>query len=381
MLSAAIHQEATYPPWIQELPEDFYRRPQKLQAPFDPAMSVTVLVDLAIRTGLSTWLAGISFPAGYPGAALGRTLRGEHTSHPGTDTQVFHQPRPLPSFDVTQVQRPKGVEGGKFEKIQWQSVYQAADHPSYDNNDAAVAWHWRHGDQPRPTIVLVHGFLAPWWEVNEFYLGSRFLYDLGCDVVLKTLPHHGPRSRRAKNVSGMDFVSRGIDALNHAMVQSTYDIRSLLDYLQQQQVENIGITGVSLGGYTTALMAGLDERLEFAMPQVPLVSLPDAMMEWKPLDAVIKAAMRWYGVGMQDVRATMALHSPLSRPALLPPERLLIISGMGDRLATPRHSETLQQHWGDCALHWYAGAHALPRQQEQTNQVKKTFLEEIGFIQ
>ncbi|MBA56958.1 MAG: hypothetical protein CMK89_21120 [Pseudomonadales bacterium] len=379
MTSVALNETHAHPPWILELPEDFYRQPQKVQVPFDPGTILTATLDLAIRTGLSAWMAGISFPS-YPGSSLAETLRGEHASHGGTDEEVFHQPRPMPEFEVTEVARPKGVVDGIFEQVQWPSVYNAINHQSHDNNDAAVAWYWRHGDKPRPTIVLVHGFLAPWWEVNEFYLGSRFLYELGCDVILKTLPHHGPRSRRAKNVSGMDFISRGIDALNHAVVQSTYDIRTLLDFLQRQGVEHMGITGVSLGGYTTALMAGLDKRFEFAIPLVPLVSLPDAMMEWKPLDTIIKTAMRWYNVGMQEIRATTGFHSPLARPVLLPPERLMIIGGLGDKLATPRHSETLQQHWGNCALHWHAGAHAIPRQQQQTNQVKQAFLESIGFL-
>ncbi len=373
---------ASIPPaWVQQLPADFYRRATRLKAPlFDPARSFTVAVDLLVRTGLSAYMAGVSFPQGFPGPSLGATLRGERCSHTGTDADIFHQPRPLPAYSVQAVQPPLGVRGGLFEKLQWRSVYQSAEHNSHDNNDAVVAWYWRHGDRPRPTIVLVHGFLAPTWTLNEFYLGSRFLFNLGCDVVLKTLPHHGSRSRKARQVSGMDFMSRGIDGINHAMVQATYDIRSLLDILQQRGVERFGITGVSLGGYTSSLMAGLDERLEFAIPLVPLVSLPDAVMEWKPLDAALRAAMLWFGVSMQDVRATMAFHSPLSRPALLPPERLLIIGGMGDRLATPRHAETLQQHWGNCQLHWHAGAHALPRQQARTNQVKQAFLERIGFI-
>ncbi|MEE2733573.1 MAG: prolyl oligopeptidase family serine peptidase [Pseudomonadota bacterium] len=379
MTSAALNQNLAQAPWIAELPEDFYRRPQQVKAPFDPGTSLTALVDLAIRTGLSAWMAGISFPS-YPGASLAQTLRGEHASHRGSDAQIFHQPRPMPTFTVTESTRPKGVEGGVFEQVQWRSVYEAINHQSHQNNDEVVAWYWRHGDKPRPTVILVHGFLAPWWEVNDFYLGSHFLYHLGCDVILKTLPHHGPRSRRAKNVSGMDFMSRGIDALNHAVVQSTYDIRTLVDFLQSRAVDQIGITGVSLGGYTTALMAGLEDRFQFAIPLVPLISLPDAMMEWKPLDTMIKGAMRWYKVSMQEVRATTAFHSPLSRPALLPAERLLIIGGLGDKLATPRHSEALQQHWGQCALHWHPGAHALPRQQQHTNQVKKAFLQDIGFI-
>lgn len=304
--SPVAHQ----PDWIRTLPEDFYRQPQKLKIPFDPAMSATALVDLAVRSGLATWMAGISFPAGYTGASLAATLRGERCSHVGDDDDIFHQPRPLPEFTVTEAPRPREVEGGVFEKILWPSVYRAEDHRSHFNNDEVVAWYWHHGDRPRPTIVRVHGFLTPWWEVNEYYLGSRFLYELGCDVVLKTLPHHGPRSRNAKNVSGMDFVSRGIDALNHNVVQSTYDIRTLLDYLQRQGVERMGITGVSLGGYTSALLAGLDSRFEFAMPLMPMVSLPDAMMEWKPLNLIIQGAMRWYRVSMQDIRSTTAFHSP-----------------------------------------------------------------------
>lgn len=366
--------------WVTGLPADYYRQPPRVRPGFDPAMTFTVGVDLLIRTGLSVAMAGFSVASGYGGDALVSVLREGSQMSDLSDVELFHQPRPLPEVEVLEPHRPKGVGEGIFEQLQWQSVYQPDATSAATNNDRVVAWYWRHGDSPRPTIVLVHGFLAPWWEVNEFYLGIRFLYDLGCDVVLKTLPHHGPRARSAKRVSGMGFFSRGVDALNHAVVQSTYDIRTLVDVLQQRGVKKIGLSGVSLGGYTTALMAGLDGRFDFVMPLVPLISIPDAMMEWKPLDRVAKTFMRRYDVNMQDLRKTMAFHSPLARPPLLPPERLLIIAGMGDCLASPRHSETLQQHWGNCDLHWYAGAHALPRQQHQTNLVKQAFLNRIGFI-
>ena len=98
------------------------------------------------------------------------------------------------------------------------------------------------------------------------------------------------------------------------------------------------------------------------------------------MDRVVNIAMKHYAISMQELRNTTAFHSPLSRPVLLPPERLQIIAGLGDCLASPRHAETLQQHWNHCDLHWYAGAHAIPRQQEQTNQIKLAFLQRIGFI-
>lgn len=379
-MTLAVQDTVFSHPWVNQLPADFYRQPAKIKKGFDPAMSVTVGVDLMIRTGLSMVMAGLSVPSGYSGTKLLSLLEQDSPLSSLSDEALFHRPRPAPDLNTIEADRPKGVEGGIFEKLEWKSAYQWKDGAQPSNNDQVVAWYWRHDNTPRPTILLVHGFLAPWWEVNEFYLGIRFLYNLGCDVVLKTLPHHGPRARSAKRISGIGFFSGGVEELNHAVLQSTYDIRTLVDVLQQRGVERIGISGVSLGGYTTALIAGLDNRFEFAMPLVPLVSIPDAMMEWKPLDRVAKTIMGRYGVTMQQLRNTMAFHSPLSRPVQLPADRLLIIAGKGDCLASPRHSETLQQHWGGCQLHWYAGAHALPRQQNQTNQVKQAFLQRIGFV-
>lgn len=381
MPSAALATETRQQHWVDDLPADFYRSACAVRVPFSPSLKAAQWLDLAIRTGLSSLITGISIPAGYTGARLAAVLRNGSALGARSDAELFHQVRPLPDFVVHRVRRPFGVREGIFEQIQWHSVYQPDGHRSASNNDWVVAWHWRHGDRPRPTVVLVHGFTAARWEVNDFFLGIRSLFELGCDVVLKTLPHHGPRRRSAVSVSGLDYVSGGIESLNHAVVQSSCDIRTLVDFLQQRAgVERVGLSGLSLGGYTTALMAGLEPRFDFVMPVVPIISIPDAMMEWKPLDGALRNIMRKFDVSMQDLRNTMAFHSPLSRPPLLAPERLLIVAGLGDRMASPRHAETLQRHWGNCAVHWFEGSHALPLQRRRTHQAKAAFLQGIGFI-
>jgi len=88
-------------------------------------------------------------------------------------------------------------------------------------------------------------------------------------------------------------------------------------------VPKVGLTGLNLGGYTTALLAGLEPRLEFALPVVPIVSIPDAMMEWKPLDRLMTGIMT--------------------------------IAGHEDRMASPRHTVALQRHWHGCQAHWLNG--------------------------
>lgn len=367
--------------WVDDLPADFYQRASAVRAPFSASLKMAEWLDLAIRTGLSSLITGFSIPAGYTGPKLAAVLRNGSALGMRSDTELFHQARPLPEFVVHRIKRPFGVREGIFEQIQWHSVYRPEGRHGGRNNDWVVAWHWRHGDAPRPTVVLVHGFTAARWEVNDFFLGIRALYQLGCDVVLKTLPHHGPRRRSTVSISGLDYVSGGIEHLNHAVIQSTYDIRTLVDFLQQRAgVARLGLSGLSLGGYTSALMAGLESRFDFVMPVVPIVSIPDAMMEWKPLDGALRNIMRKFDVSMQDLRNTMAFHSPLSRPALQPPERLLIVAGLGDRMATPRHAEALQRHWGNCAVHWFEGSHALPLQRKKTHQAKADFLQRIGFI-
>lgn len=367
--------------WVDSLPPDFYCGEYAVKAPFKPALKAAEWFDLAIRSGLASLITGISIPAGYTGAKLAAVLREGSPSALMPDQEVFHQSRLVETFQVDAVRKPVGVDDGIFERIQWQSCHAALAGNPPQNNDRVVAYHWRHDHTPRPTIVVVHGFIATNWEINEFFLGMKYLYRLGCDVVLKTLPHHGPRRSSFASISGLDYVSGGIESLNQSVIQSTYDIRCLVDYLVERcGVEKVGLTGLSLGGYTTALMAGLEARLQFVMPVVPIVSIPDAMMEWKPLDRALLHIMRKFDVDMRDLRNTMAFHSPLTRAPLLPPERLMIIAGMGDRMASPRHAEALQAHWGHCALHWFEGSHVLPLQRARTNAAKKQFLQQTGFL-
>lgn len=369
--------------WVEQLPLDFYRSKPSVEVPDHLSLKMAEWFDVGVRTFLSCVLTGVSIPTGYSRGKIETAVAQEAIRRqPGQVDAVFNQPRTVDSYFVSEAPRPKGVVGGVFQAIKWHSSY-----VSYDNyhqhklNEMVSALLWRHGDKPRPTVVFIHGFIAADWKVNEFYLSMKYFYDLGCDVVLKTLPHHGHRRRPESLMSGLEYFSGGIEALNHAVVQSTYDTRSLIDYLQQQlQISDIGLCGLSLGSYTSALIAGLDNRLKFVMPVLPIVSIPDAMMEWKPLDRAFRLLLGKSNVTLRQLRYTMAFHSPLSRPVLLPPERLMLVAAMGDKMATPRHAEVLQEHWGGCRVHWFEGTHALPLKKANANVAKGEFLNSIGFI-
>jgi hypothetical protein len=44
---------------------------------------------------------------------------------------------------------------------------------------------------------------------------------------------------------------------------------------------------------------------------------------------------------------------------VLPKDRLMIVAGLGDRMAPPEQSELLWEHWGRPEIHWFPGSHLL----------------------
>ncbi|MCP5018988.1 MAG: hypothetical protein GY938_27475 [Ketobacter sp.] len=369
--------------WADRMPAGFYQQAADIVEPFGVGLNVVKGLDVAVRTVLASLISAVSVPAGYSGsrvaADIAALIQQGQCDHP---LAPFSQPIEQATFTVEPVKPPLMVNRGIFERVTWQSVYTGNDayQPSA-TNQSAVAYLWRHGDRPRPTVVVLHGFIASWWAPNEYFMGLSDLYDQGCDVVLKTLPHHGDRNHSRLSLSGLGYVSGGIQHLNHAVVQSTYDIRSLIDFLLGQlNAPRVGITGLSLGGYTTALIAGLEPRLSFALPIVPIVSIPDAMMEWKPLDRLLNGIMEQFGLSMAELRKTVAFHSPLAMPAQLDREKLMIVAGYGDRMASPRHTEALQNHWQGCDVHWFKGSHVVQLGRRDILDARKAFLRRVGFI-
>jgi pimeloyl-ACP methyl ester carboxylesterase len=226
-------------------------------------------------------------------------------------------------------------------------------------NAYAHAQHWCHGDRPRPTLIVIHGFAAdPHW-INAHVLSLAGFYRRGYDVLLFTFPHHGPRAERGNWFSGQGLFGSGLAAFNEAPLHAIHDLRVFISYLQGRGVEQIGVTGISLGGYTAALLAAVDERLAWCVPIVPAVSPIDAFLEWQPTGLLLSRLMRSQGIGVAQMRGLLAVHNPLTYAPCLDGERMLVIGGAGDRVTLPRHVRLLHQHWPGSEMHWFAGNHIL----------------------
>ena len=126
------------------------------------------------------------------------------------------------------------------------------------------------------------------------------------------------------------------------------------DKLRERGAESVGVMGMSLGGYTTSLLATLDDDLAFAVPIIPLASIPE----------IARSAGRFVGSPEEQTlqcEALDAVHravSPFARTPRIDPDRMLVLAALGDKITPIEHARKLADHFG-ASLETFHGGHIL----------------------
>lgn len=379
--------------WWEDLPEDFPAlRDRFAMRPIDRAkVSITAASDVVLRTLGATLVGLLAFPLGYHPRAIRRTMEARSFYEPiaraGDPSKFFATP---PSDVPVELKVANGSlfkpEDGICEDLWFESPFQPVfegereTYLRHRENRIAHARMWRHRHGPRPTVIALHGFSADLYHLNEWFFALPWLYSMGCDVVCFTLPFHGQRQTRFSPFSGHGFFAGGLPRLNEAFAQAVYDVRILLDWLEKQGASSIGVTGVSLGGFTSALLANVEPRLQFAIPNVPVVSIADLVLEWEPIGIAARTTMKLFRQRLADIRAVLAPSSPLTFQPVIPRERRFIIGGVADRLAPPKHARLLWEHWERCRIHWFPGSHLVHLDRGEYLRQIARFLGEHSFL-
>jgi len=391
-----LHQPPLMPsgPWWKYLESNFSEREEGFELELSDTLKVksTAAMDVISRTIASALVGVTCFPSGFNPVTLSRALEDrplyEELADSGDPNRFFRKPPP----DVRVKSKRAGwhlftPDDGQVLDLSFESPYEPLNprirkaYLSHRSNRTVTARCWRHrGTTPRPTIIAVHGFAADAMWVNEWFFALPWFYKLGCDVALLTLPFHGSRQANFSLYPGHGFFMGGLSWINEAFGQAIMDLRVFIDHLTEIGVPQIGQTGVSLGGYTTALLAAVEPRLRFAIPNVPVVSIADLVLEWFPTGTAARAAMFLSRKSVKDIRHALAVHTPLTYPPVVPKERLMIVGGVGDRLAPPKHSRLLWDHWGRPKIHWFPGNHVIHLDKGEYLKQQAIFLSEIGFL-
>ena len=90
--------------------------------------------------------------------------------------------------------------------------------------------------------------------------------------------------------------------------------------------------------------------------------------------------MKIYSMSIKDMRHAMAVHSPLTRPSLIPKERMFIIAGINDKMASPKHARLLWEHWDRPDIYWFPGNHLIHLGRREYWDEIERFLMKIGVV-
>ncbi len=208
-----------------------------------------------------------------------------------------------------------------------------------------------HDTTTRPAVVAVHGYMGGHWLLEENQWPIEWLVRRGLDVALPVLPLHGLRAGAHRGAPG--FPSSDPRLTNEGFRQAVGDIRTILRWLRRRGAPQVGVIGMSLGGYTSALIATVTDEIDFVMPMIPLASIADFARDQGHL-----------GTGPQAAEQHAALEranwivSPLARPLRIPKTRALVVAAEHDRVTPVAHAERIAKHF-DCELLTIAGGHLL----------------------
>jgi pimeloyl-ACP methyl ester carboxylesterase len=221
-------------------------------------------------------------------------------------------------------------------------------------NQVARARWFRHGDRPRPCAVLLHGYMAGTYAIEERLWPVRQLFDSGMDVVISVLPFHGARRSETRGYRPPSFPSSDPRFTIEGMRQLVRDHTALFDYLLDGRVASLGVMGMSLGGYGSALLATLDARLSFAVLVIPLAAI----------ELFAFTHGRFVGTEEDQHAQRVAMNgaqwtvSPLARPPLVQSDRVVVLAGESDYVTGVQHARQLSEHF-KTDLHMFEGGHLL----------------------
>jgi pimeloyl-ACP methyl ester carboxylesterase len=294
-----------------------------------------------------------------------------------SDREAFF---PLPPVMRPRVRHVRALAwGGECVEASWESTSEPHEPSVRERYRAHVANRIAHArvygakaGSGRPAVIVVHGYLSGQWAVEERAWPIRWLNTRGLDVAVTVLPFHGVRGTAGKGAP--PFPGADPRFTNEGFRQAVADLRVLLALLRERGAPRVGIMGMSLGGYTTALMATLEPDLAFAVPLIPLASLADFARDQGRL-----------GRGPQMLEQHAALEaanlvvSPFARPSLVPPERVLVVGAEADRITPVAHAERIAAHLG-VPLTRVGGGHLLQVWRREAFRALRGMLQRNGIV-
>ncbi|MCX6934906.1 MAG: hypothetical protein NTZ01_01715 [Verrucomicrobia bacterium] len=211
-----------------------------------------------------------------------------------------------------------------------------------------------------PAMVLLHSLFSA-SDVGYAHWAS-VLNQLGWTAVLYDLPYHF--RRRPKGTWSGELVFGGnLIRSAEAIRQSVTEVRMVTRMLKAAGAPEVGLWGMSLGGWVAGLTLCQEPGLACGWLVQPIPDVATAIWDseggW-----VLRRQMEHRGLDRSKVERLLPLVCPSHGKLKLPADRVLIVGGSHDSVAPPIKLKALAQSWG--AAHYrevgqgHIGYQAMP---------------------
>jgi pimeloyl-ACP methyl ester carboxylesterase len=284
----------------------------------------------------------------------------------------------VPPGTVTpKLRRVRANDEGEVLDASWPSTFDPflddvrGSYLAHDANRTAYARLFL-AKRPRPAVIVVHGYMAGQWALEERVWPIDWMQRHGLDVAIALLPFHAMRGRA--DGGAPPFPGSDPRFTNEGFRQAMADVRAIVGMLRARGAPSVGVMGMSLGGYTTSLLATVERDLAFAVPIIPLASIADFARDQRRLgdDAQSRAQHR----ALEEANWVV---SPFARPSLVPASRMLVVGAEADRITPIAHAERLARYFG-APIHRFHGGHLLQFGRSEAFRAVRQLWARIGIV-
>jgi hypothetical protein len=276
--------------------------------------------------------------------------------------ELFPAPQNPP--DVRRVAPRFSLGSVQTETLSWRSqheplsaIYKRRHTTIYDENLTAYA-RWVHEKKKRRRSILlyVHGWLEPGSWIEEATLLPLWYRELGVDVAHVQLPFHGRRSPAGQLFHGEWFWTADLVRSLEAVRQAVIDVRSIMAWFRTLGYDEVGITGLSLGGCIAMLTACVAPLPDYVIPMIAHLELPDAIEE-APILFRMKDDLERFGLDAARRRDLFTRVTLSSAMPILDPSRQLWVAAREDGYLKAELVEKQWKRWHEPPILWIPGGH------------------------
>jgi pimeloyl-ACP methyl ester carboxylesterase len=264
-----------------------------------------------------------------------------------------------------------------FAEWSWQSLHPLIfkdierEYRSHRDNQTALLRTLNLRIKGKPMAILVNGFSSGHHLMERVAWPMREFHRLGIGVSLFALPFHGPRGHAFPPEWPQQDTAFTIEGFRQAI----WDLQIAIRAMREAGASEVGVVGMSLGGYTASLLATVTSDIDFLLSYIPICSVPDVMNDndLVPGEGDIQRTL------YEGYREQLVPITPVCRMPKVEPKRVSIISGAFDQLATVQHGQRLADHFG-AELVTFPGGHILQNRRARAFRTSLEGLQKAGVL-